>query len=464
VADVSLPLARERAEPLRTEAAERFLSPARIVGIALFVLFAATFDAPAVKDDGFIYFDFVRKLFGVDAPAIAYQFGSAFLTAPFYLGSRLIAARGELGAYHAAEVATAVAANVAVIIALYFGWRILRELGLPRGPVVLLLTLFGTPLFNGGALSPVGKHAADTAYATAMFWFAWRSQQPDARRRDYVALGVCFGLLLATRYANIAFVLGVLGVFAVLRLRSAIVWAAATTVAVCVLLFGLPVVRHIPYSSPPAQYRALPAAVDGPAPPSLFTQRLALPRVPIINPVLQHTNFDPTVPFKMLFTLHRGLFIWTPLTIFSTIGFVMLVRRDRRHRPFLAVLGVASAALLAIHAFWATQWDGGGTFSQRFLTALFPFFLVGTAAFIRFVGALSIPLLAVCVGWSLWIALVQYNGYYDKSSHDSVVQIVKVYSVDHYRNAPSLYTMTRLRHELGDRITDRWQLYWSLVS
>ena len=40
-----------------------------------------------------------------------------------------------------------VASNAAVVLTLYLGWRILRELELPRGPAVLLLTLFGTPLF-----------------------------------------------------------------------------------------------------------------------------------------------------------------------------------------------------------------------------------------------------------------------------------------------------------------------------
>ena len=41
-------------------------------------------------------------------------------------------------------------------------------------------------------------------------------------------------------------------------------------------------------------------------------------------------KFDPRVPFKMLFTLKRGLFLWTPLTAFAVVGFVLLARRDTR--------------------------------------------------------------------------------------------------------------------------------------
>src|SRR4029079_1527970 len=113
------------------------------------------------------------------------------------------------------------------------------------------------------------------------------------------------------------------------------------------------------------------------------SERLALSSTSIVDPVLRQTDFSVTARLKMLFTLHRGLFVFTPLTFFATVGFVLLLRRDRRNRPFLLTLGVSAAALLLIHSFWGKLWDGGGSFSQRFLTALFPFFLVGTAEFIR---------------------------------------------------------------------------------
>ena len=40
----------------------------------------------------------------------------------------------------------------------------LHRRGLPRGPAVLLLALFGTPLWFYGVLQPSYKHAADTLY------------------------------------------------------------------------------------------------------------------------------------------------------------------------------------------------------------------------------------------------------------------------------------------------------------
>ena len=52
------------------------------------------------------------------------------------------------------------------MLVLYLGWRILRELDLPRGPGLLLLVLFGTPLWYYVVVEPGYKHAADTLYFT----------------------------------------------------------------------------------------------------------------------------------------------------------------------------------------------------------------------------------------------------------------------------------------------------------
>ena len=151
MAEVGIPYVRTRVEG--AVASERFLTRPRIVGLLVFLLFALSFDDGKVQDDGVYYFDFLRKLFGVHTNTAAYQFGSAFWNAPFWLASQLVAVRGGFDHFHSGEIAVNVASNAAVLITLYLGWRILRELELPRGPIVLLLTLFGTPLFFYGAMA-----------------------------------------------------------------------------------------------------------------------------------------------------------------------------------------------------------------------------------------------------------------------------------------------------------------------
>ena len=362
MADVPLPVAHVRAEPVTERAAERFLTAPRIAALGVFLLFAITFEDGGVHDDGVVYFDFLRRLFGVHTNGVAYQFGSVFWNAPFWLASQLVAVRGGFDHFHSGEIGVAVASNVAVLITLYLGWRILRELDLPRGSAVLLLALFGSPLYFYGGLATSYKHAADALYATAAFWFVLRSSREDGQRRDFVAAGTCLALLLATRYANLGLVIGVLAVFTLMGRRRAASWMLTTAVIGTALLFAVPVVRHIPYASPGPNMYGLGRPLDDF--PTAFehpSQRVAIGSIVNLDPVLRNVRFRPTAPFKMLFTLHRGLFVWTPLTAFATVGFVLLARRDRRHRIFLWAMGASALGLLLIHSLWGQ----GGTAAVR---------------------------------------------------------------------------------------------------
>jgi hypothetical protein len=472
VAEIPLPLVRQGAERVRARerTSERFLTWPRATAAGFFVLFALTFNDGGVHDDGVSYFDFLRRLFGASSSGVAYQFGSAFWNAPFWLVSQLVAVRGSLDHTQAGEIAVNVASAVAVLLTLYLGWRILQSLDLPRGAAVLVLTLFGTPLYYYGALGASYKHAADALYATALFWFFRRAIGPAASRVDYLGVGATLALELSTRWANVAFLLVVVAALVLLHRRSAVVWAATTFVACCVLLFGLPIVRHIPYQSPPTPTYGLGRPTPD-LPVALLPQseRLAS-SASLVSPVLRETNFSASAPLKMLFTLHRGLFLFTPLTLFASLGFVLLVRRDRRNRAFLLTLGLSALALLLIHAFWGRLWDGGGSFSQRFLTALFPFFLVGVAELVRRWRRAAIAVLSVCAAWSLWIGLVQFNGYYRSSAQDGLVQIVgSVHGltgpkVSRFHKPPPYSSLQNFGRDLGDRISARWQLYWRLVT
>ena len=457
MADVTVPLVKRREEPVRAAAAvsERFLTLPRAAAVAFVVLFTLAFDDPSVHDDGVVYYSFLRKFFGTHNDGVAYQFGSTVLEAPFYLASQLVATRGQLDHYHAGEIAVAFASGVAMLLCLYFGWLILRDLALPRGPAVLLLTLFGTPLYFYGVFSPSYKHAADALYTTAATWLALRSTRSDDRRY-FVGAGVCMGLMLATRYADAAYIGAMLLVFFILRYRRAVAWIAGSAVATTVVVFVLPLLRHIQYSTPPNIYA--------------MARREALASVPIVDPVVSHIHFSAGAPVKMLFTLHRGLFLWTPLTLLAVVGFVWLLRSDRANRAFLAALGAAALALLVVHAFWGGLWDGGGSFSQRFLTALFPFFLVGTAALLRRAPRLGLALAIPCTLFSLFVGLTIYTGYYKGSASDGIDDVIGHFhgltgkSTTRFHKPPPHDSVQNLGREVGDRLIGRWRVYWRLVA
>ena len=63
-------------------------------------------------------------------------------------------------------------------------------------------------------------------------------------------------------------------------------------------------------------------------------------------------DIDVLAPVKMLFTIRRGLFVWTPLTFFGVLGYFLFLRREPRHRVFLVGLGLSALALLLVHIIW----------------------------------------------------------------------------------------------------------------
>jgi hypothetical protein len=468
VADVGLerPGLARAAPRERAAARERFFSPARAAGIGLFVVFGLTFGRPRVFSDGILYDNFVRRLFGEDVLTQAYQFGSAFWAAPFYLGSRLVAARGELGVHHATVVGNLLAANAAGFVTLYLGWRILRELDLPRGPAALLLTLFGSPLWWYVFLEPSWKQAADTLYVTAAIWFLLRAWKEPLRSDLAACAGICVGFMLATRYANAALLLG----FAVAlwpHARRALLVLGASAAVTAAVLYAVPVVRGIPFTPPSAHPPwQLTSGVDAPLglQPSPSMRLAAGPdgAVPFFGiPGTDTIKLDLLAPLKMLFTLERGLYFWTPLTAFACIGFALLLRRDRRHRSFLLGLLVAALALLWVHALWGANWTGS-SYSARFLTSLFAFFLLGTAELLRRWRLPATAVLALCTVWSVWIGLVILNGYTAMSGSDGVDKIAGTYV--RFGGDPPPENLEGFSHELGDRIADRWRLLWHVAS
>jgi hypothetical protein len=78
--------------------------------------------------------------------------------------------------------------------------------------------------------------------------------------------------------------------------------------------------------------------------------------------------------------------------------------------------------------------------------------------------------LSICACWSFWLGLVNYNGYFNSSPHDGVVQIVdnfKSFSgprVNRYHTPPPYDSLENFGLQMADQISGRWQLYWRLVT
>ena len=429
--------------------AERFLSWPMAIAWVLYGLIALTFSAFQVRGDGLLYFDLLKRFFGerTDFTAYAYQFGSDIWNVPFFLAGKGLGAifGAEPKIFHVTfeEIGITVATQVAFVLTVYLGWKLLKELDLPRGPGVLFLTVFGSPLFYYVIFEPAAKHAVDTLVLTAATYLLAKSARGWSTR-NAVALGALAGLAVNIRYVDVAFFL----VLAVVVYRSATLrtFALATTTAVIVgaIIFVLPALRGIGYLKIPHFLR-----LSAPASREASSNGLALASLPHANPL---RDFNIAIPLRMLVSEHRGLFLWTPLTAFAVAGFVIAaVTRYRagRNRQFFVALGAAALALLFIHVIWHA-WDGGFSFSQRFLTGLFPLYLIGVAELVRRARAVTYVVLTLACLFSGAVALVHNIGYDNVSERDGIAHVVHVGVTE--------------RGDLWDKLQKRVRKRWRYLS
>jgi len=420
-----------------------------LAAIGAYLLLALSYVQVTVNNDGLVYYDFMRRLVGEDVPGYAYQFGSSFWNLPFYLAGRLVSILGAgdtVSGLAVGNIAVAVAANVAVIVIFYLSWRLIRGVGLRGGPGAILLTILGTPLFYYAVFQPAYKHAVDTLLITVFALLLLKADRDPHNTRLAVAIGAVLAFAISVRYADGVLIVGPL--FLLIRARAFMQTYVLTTVAIvgATAILLIPLARGIPYG--------LPASTN----PTSPSQTQAPPAAPSEGgDITNGVQFSALAPVKMLFTTKRGLFIWTPLTFFATIGYLWFALRAREQRRFLFSLGLSAMALLLVHALWGAFWTGGYSFSQRFLTGLFPVFVIGIAALLQMSRMLVTPLLIACIAWSMFLALYHYYGYDHVSERDGVRRIVRLYT-----NGDE--TLTELWHvRIEGRVEHRWQAYWDWV-
>lgn len=416
----------------------RFATPAMFAALAVYVLAVLTWLQPQVVNDGESYFGFLRRLLGDDVPgAYAYQFGAVLWDLPFVVAARGLGALGieSVGGLPLEEFAFTAAAAVAVGLLFPLGWLLLRDARLDHAGPAVLLAIAGSPLAYSVLFSPYDSHSVDALGATVLALLLLRASLSSRVTTGIaLALGAVLGLLVVVRYANAVLAVGVAIVLLARRAHRPAVVAGGVAAAVAGLLLAVPLLLDIPYGSS--------------ATPALNEQ----------TSLGEELDVDLLAPLKMLFTLERGLFLWTPLTLLAVGGAVLLWRRDERLRLLLVALAANAASLLAFHVVWGKYWSGGFGFSQRFLIGLFPLFLLGVAELLRRWGLRSLAVLVPCVLWSGVLALYHFYGYEGITADDGVDRVVELY-VDG-EETPAEFA----RVKLGAPVRDRWAEYGRLIA
>jgi hypothetical protein len=105
----------------------------------------------------------------------------------------------------------------------------------------------------------------------------------------------------------------------------------------------------------------------------------------------------------MLVSDRRGLFVWCPVALLGAIGYIRLLRTRRRDRD-----GLLAAALMAFTYTIAyvsfPAWDGGWSFSQRYLTSMFALVAMGLGALVDWHPRPALAGASIAAAWTVFLA------------------------------------------------------------
>jgi hypothetical protein len=126
-------------------------------------------------------------------------------------------------------------------------------------------------------------------------------------------------------------------------------------------------------------------------------------------PGIRSWNWTSPAMLQVLFSSDHGMFSWTPILAFATLGLFFLIRRN-------ALLGVGSLLTFVTYYYFIASypdWDGLSSFGNRFFVSLTPIFVLGLAAlldsFATWVG--KTPRTAVLAGAFTFVFVVWNVGF-----------------------------------------------------
>ena len=295
-----------------------------------------------------------------------YSVGPAIAWAPGYMAVHAVTRAtggvrgsgpdaGYGGAYYVAIALGSLAFGLAGVL---FAYRLARVVAPEHEAFwAAIAFVWAAPLVYYLYLSPDYSHALTVFTSGAFFLAWWRSRHAD-RPGAWFAWGALAGVMFLARWNDLVLAVPVLTVEGVglLRRQRARGWGAALerllacklAAAAGLLLFASPqlAVWQVFHGRPWVRY------------PEHY---LGLPLHGLVG---------------TLFSTRHGLFAWTPVALLAVAGLVVLVRRQRE----LALVALASLALLVVANCSARDWWGGASFGMRRLVSGTPLFVLGLAA------------------------------------------------------------------------------------
>jgi Dolichyl-phosphate-mannose-protein mannosyltransferase len=295
--------------------------------------------------------------------------GPAMLWSPFIAAAHVgVLAADRMGAHVAADgwsrpylAALAIATSFYGFLGLWFSFQLARAYFDESFALVATFAIwFASSLPAYMYVDPSWAHA-DSVFASAIFLWYWHRTLVRRSVLQWAILGALAGLMLDVYYANFVFLIAPLAESALelwknWRESGRTIGALQKFVANNLVLAAMAFVVFIP------TLVTRQIIFGNPLGMGLYTQ--------------EHWNWDHPAFWGILFSLKRGLAVWTPVLIPAIAGLFLLPKRDKRLGGIF--LGVAAAYFALIAAYpW---WDGISSFGSRYFITLTPLYVMGLTA------------------------------------------------------------------------------------
>jgi len=365
----------------------------------IFIIFAFSFNVYRVESDGRYYYTFLERMLMIAHPENPiteikstgfFQSGCAYFNAPFYLCAYFLENLGlrvNFNGITLRQAAINLASNFYLLCSLLLAVAILKKLKFKHIILPVISILFSTSAFSVAVIMPSFNHTVDI-FVTTLFIYQLLKLE-DSKPGKVIWLGAFAVIAVFVRYFNFLLVIS----------------------AILYYLSG-------------RQYQRLKYFLYG------FLGLVWL--IPLVFYSYNHTislfyhtsylNKSTAIPFPVIpkyalrYLLHplHGLFVWSPVTIFSALGLLFAAKGLKRLLYTLLAFWIMFLFLYGNMSFWNAGWS----FSNRYLVSLFPVYIIGLSAFLQnkkkaffnlLIIALSLYSVILFLNWQLCIMNAEFG-------------------------------------------------------
>jgi hypothetical protein len=358
-----------------------------IIAVFAFLVFAFSFNVYRVEGDGQVYYGFLEQTLDyfrngdfrvMPRPAFC-QVGCAFLNMPFYLSAcaleKILPWQINIPNITLKTASINLASNFYMVLSMLMMFRVLKQFNFKYKTISVLSILFSTSAFSVAVVMPAYNHAVDIFINTLFVYLALKYIGKD--RDKLYWLGAVYTLALTVRYFNIVLMIPFMVLLLMQRdyrkIRN-VLYGLLATIWILPLLFYF-----------------FNGSVFSPA----FSWSTTVA-------TMRHMSFFPRHLFKLLVHPVHGIFVWSPVTILSAVGLIKMTyaKGANKHIGYM-LLGIWILFLVMYGGF--NHWEAGWSFSSRYLSCLFPVYVIGLSYFLNKYGRKAVFLTVIGTLYSVFL-------------------------------------------------------------